>query len=165
MQSCPAKAPLPKRNMARAQLLFIPSFLIQYLSNYTTMPPHFDTPKKSKIRGAAEFIEFLESKQNDVIISAKTQSIAECFNTTQGAVSKILSKKRDRRTFEEEPRGGQRGDEVLLITKENLDECEHLIENYGFKGHDLDYGSLRYEAQLLRIHDKTIYNQLKKRKI
>jgi hypothetical protein len=131
------------------------------------MPPHFDTPKKSKIRGASEFIKFLESKQKDVIISAKTQAIADCFNTTPRAVSKILSKKRDRRTFEEgkEPRGGQRGDEVLHITKENKDKCEALIENYGFEGHDLDYGSLRYEAQLPRVCDKTIYNHLKKKGI
>jgi hypothetical protein len=131
------------------------------------MPPHFDTPKKSKIRGAAEFINFLESKQNDVIILAKTQAIAECFGTTKGAVSKILSKKRDRRTFEEgeEPRGGQRGDEVLHITKENRDEYEDLIENYGFEGHDLNYGALRHEAQLPRVHDTTIWRHLKKRGI
>lgn len=159
-----AKVGAPKWNMARAHLLS--SHLSAYpFDDYTTMPPHLDTPQKSKIRGAAEFINYLEDKQDKVIISAKEQAIASCFGTTQSTVSKILSKKRDRRTFKEDPRGGQRGDEVLHITKENLDECEHLIENHSFEGHDLDYRALRHEAQLPRVHDKTIYRQLKKRKI
>jgi hypothetical protein len=128
------------------------------------MPPHFDTPTKSKILGAKQFIDFLKEKEGPQAKKHKLDDIAECFNTSTKQVSKICSQKRPRRTLEEETRGGYRGDDILHLTKENLNDAEEVIENNGYDGHNLDFGALRHEAQLPRVSERTLQKRLREEK-
>lgn len=83
--------------------------------------------------------KFLEEQKNETIAKALP------FVSNRGQVSKILRSK-ERRTFEEDPRGGYRGDDVLRLGEENLDEAEAIIEGNGYEGHNLDSGDLRQNA-------------------
>lgn len=136
------------------------------------MPKHLDTPKKSKILGGKEFLEYLKEKvaDKDGNINLRKlrgggEALADYFDTGSRTVSTVLSKGRERRTFEkeEERRGGFRSDEVLRLGSEQLDEAERVIEENGYEGHDISAGALRYEAQLPRVSERTLRSKLRKR--
>ncbi|KAK5694031.1 hypothetical protein LTR97_009649 [Elasticomyces elasticus] len=82
------------------------------------MPQHLDTPKKSKILGAKEFLEHLkETADEDGKVNLRKlrgggPAIAACFGTSKQNVSNIVTKGRERRTLEQETRGGFRGDDA-----------------------------------------------------
>jgi hypothetical protein len=124
------------------------------------MPPHYDTPKKSKILGGAEFAHFLEEKYGQKF-KRIVGDLEECFGTGSGQVSRILKANEPRRTRgENETRGGYRGDEVLQFGEEQARVAADVIEENGYEGHNLDYGSLRHEAQLPDVTDRTIRDGL-----
>ncbi|CAK4032751.1 Hypothetical predicted protein [Lecanosticta acicola] len=95
------------------------------------MPPHFDTPRKAQIRGAAKFLEFLERKQGRTIVKRKLVSIAECFETSEKQVSAILRSKRIRRTPEVETRGGTR-----RLDREKIKKATGIIKTNKLDGRD-----------------------------
>lgn len=80
------------------------------------MPPQLDTPKKWKILGAKQFLEYLqtladeEGKIDILKLGDGEARIAECFGTSKENVAKIIKEGRERRHFEknEEKRGGRR---------------------------------------------------------
>ncbi|KAK5675148.1 hypothetical protein LTS10_012222 [Elasticomyces elasticus] len=86
------------------------------------MPQHLDTPKKSKILGAKEFLEHLkETADEDGKVNLRKlrgggPAIAACFGTSRQNVPAVVSKGRERRTLEQETRGGNRDDDVKATT-------------------------------------------------
>lgn len=127
------------------------------------MPPHFDTPRKAEIQGAKKYIEFLERERGEPIEKRKLATLAVCFKTSEKQISTTCASKRARRTLgDDETRGGYRGDEVLRFGEEQVRDATRVIEQNGHEGHNLDYGSLRHEAQLPDVCDKTIQRNLRK---
>ena len=126
------------------------------------MPEHADTPKKCEARGAKKILEFLarEGRYNE---PRKNATIAEAIGLNNEAhASRLCSSSRDRRTYgDDEPRGGYRGDDVLRLGQEQINDAVAIIEENDYEGHDLDSGSLRYEANLPDVSDRTLRRRLK----
>ncbi|KAK5731804.1 hypothetical protein LTR17_011016 [Elasticomyces elasticus] len=119
------------------------------------MPYHLDTPRKNRLLGAKDFFDFLRKKEdenglvNTRLLRSGTTVIATCFREQRGSVASLFSRKvRERRSYEKDPRGGFRGDDVLRLGEEQLDDAEKVIEENGYDGHDIDEGTLRHEATL-----------------
>ncbi|KAK5727990.1 hypothetical protein LTR17_012297 [Elasticomyces elasticus] len=132
---------------------------------------HLETPKKNKLLGGKEFLDFLRKKEdengnvNTRSLRGGATILSLCFREKRRTVAAVLAGGRERRTFEKDPRGGFRGDDVLRLGDEQLDEAEKVIEENGYDGHDIDEGTLRYEAQLPNTSSRTLRKKLREREI
>jgi hypothetical protein len=121
------------------------------------MTAHFDTPKKSKILGAKEFLDYLKTmadkdgKVNVEKLGKGGPQIAKCFGTSRQNVSNVVKEGRARRHFKkgEEKRGGDRRRDAIQIGEQQLSaEIERNNAENNYEGHDHLEAALLYEMDL-----------------
>ncbi|KAF1815587.1 hypothetical protein P152DRAFT_446634 [Eremomyces bilateralis CBS 781.70] len=109
--------------------------------------PHWDSPKKSRIRGAVEFIEAQNRRYGYDPVRTKTEVFrfeGVPWRTGMEFISK-RNRNGDRRHFppDQEPRGRK-----PLISSKDIHEMERILEEQDVYGRAMSWEALGYEAGL-----------------
>lgn len=120
--------------------------------------PQHDTPKKAKLQGAAEFLEYSG-------LPYKKRDLFEFFEVSRSAGQRILQSSTSRTLHNNpecsEPRGRKRA-----LSEADLQSIEDFLDTEGFEARRLPYSRLLAEANIdANASDQTIRTSLAQRSI
>lgn len=90
---------------------------------------HQDTPMKAKVQGAMEYLDAKGIKYTD-------GDVYQTLGVTP-AQGKAAKAGKVARTHHGDPSTSENRHQPLVLTEKDLRRCEHIIDDFGFEGHNL----------------------------
>lgn len=122
------------------------------------MAPHCRTPTRSRIKGVFEFYDFCQ--KNGLTNTPSYRKVKRWIGRSLDTIHRILQSDNNRRLPKIETRSVPG-----LLSEEQKDVIEALIQDNSYEGHDQKLDSLRHECELPEYSNRTIMRALKERDI